>query len=107
MKKKLYEKKRWDWDSKENEWLNKIEIYIKDDSGAYLIVYPNGRQVSYYNVQYYHSIAPTRDELVEYYTGPISINKSLENSGGVFYFPLPNTVPIPLPAPLPIPVPVI
>jgi hypothetical protein len=109
VKKELKKQKSWDWDAKEKDWLNKIDISMWD-SGDVIIKYPSGRQVTVVPYRpmglpnsYYR---PSTNELREYYTGSTYINKNAGNSSGgtVPVLPMPNTVPIPVPAPVPAPV---
>lgn len=110
VKKDLKKQKSWDWDAKENDWANKTDISMWDN-GDVTIKYPNGRQVTVVPYRpmglpnsYYW---PSRNELIEYYTGPIYINKNAGNSNGgtVPVLPMPNPVPVPVPAPMPVPIP--
>ena len=101
VKKELKNKKSWDWEAKEDDWIRKIDVRLLDATGVYIITYPNGRQVTYLNVYLSKTFAPNRQELIEYYTGPTTVNKSSGNTGGI-YVPLPNPVPAPLPAPVPV-----
>ena len=98
----------WDWDAKENDWINKIE-YGWGEGFETVIYYPNGRIVTYVPrplgyLNQTGSPYPSRNELLEYYTGPTYINKNARNQGTVPILPIPIPVPIPAPMPMPIPI---
>ena len=95
VKKELKKKKNWDWDEKEASWIDKIDVYMANDSGVYIIKYPNGRQVAYYNYSYFRAWRPSEDDLKELSSGPIYVNKS----AGIysdFYLPYIDGVPMPV-----------
>lgn len=104
LKKKLKEVKDWDWDSKEDEWIDKIDISI-GESGAYNITYPNGRKVEFNFISVTGGIMPiSREMLMQYYTGPTKVTMDFRNSLGSVYAPTPSPGSFALPTPNPIPV---
>lgn len=109
--KKLKEQTGWDWDTKEKDWLNKIEVEYWD-SGYTVIEYPDGREVIVYKpVSVYTMLFYPSDQILkEYYFGPTYIDlsggKTNTDPSGPIILPMPNLVPIPIPAPAPIHVPV-
>ena len=100
VKKTLKEKYDWDWDQKQKDWLNKIEIQFWDYGVE--ILYPNGRTVTVIPDPRY-IYYPSTDELLAYYFGPTTIDLRNGNSNGGYipgpgYAPLPEVVPVPVPA---------
>ena len=85
VKKSLKNKKGWDWDLKEKDWLNKIDIKSGIDGDGWIVTYPNNRVVTILNpiIMGVPMIAPypDRDALVEYYSGSYIINQGNETGG--------------------------
>ena len=107
-KENLKNKKGWDWDAKENDWVNKIEIRSGIDGDGWIISYPNGRTVTILNPWIMgvpmQAPYPDREALRQYYTGPTLINpRGSGTDGTVPVLPMPNPVPVPVPAPMPVP----
>ena len=107
-KENLKNKKGWDWDAKENDWVNKIEIRSGIDGDGWIISYPNGRTVTILNPWIMgvpmQAPYPDRETLRQYYTGPTLINpRGSGTDGTVPVLPMPNPVPVPVPAPMPVP----
>ncbi len=110
IKKKLKSQEGWDWNQKDKDWLNKIEISA-DPAGYYFIAYPNGRTVTVYKPSNYYSMPyyPSNQSLRDYYYGSTYIDLSggsTTTNPSIPFLPMPNPVPIPMPAPAPIPLPV-
>lgn len=109
--KKLKEQTGWDWDAKDKDWLNKIEMSASP-AGYYFISYPDGRMVTVYKPYTGFSMpySPSNQNLREHYFEPTYIDlsggKTNTNPSGPIIVPLPNPIPIPVPAPAPMPVPV-
>ena len=73
----------------------KVNFTVKVISIIYIIKYPNGRQVAYYNYSYFRAWRPSEDDLKELSSGPIYVNKS----AGIysdFYLPYIDGVPMPV-----------
>lgn len=107
IKKKLKESYGWDWDEKEENWINKININCKSitDTDVYTIAYPNGRIVTLTVNTSHDSINPITKELLrEYYTGETSVSIDIYEYFPV-YFPIIDTMPIPSPGTMPVGVP--
>ena len=103
IRKKLNNAKGWDWDSKENDWLNKIVIKKTEyENGGYIVTYPNNREVKIMYMRYSQiQLAPSKEMLIQYYTGPVYIEIDNVTMGGFFYVPAPSpsTAVAPIPAP--------
>lgn len=98
-------KKGWDWNGKQNDWLNKIQVRMPDGYTIY-VDYPDGTSIfiPYGNSIFYHT--PTNKELIEYYSNP-PIPYPTQNSSGdiVPIWFIPNAVPTPVTIPTPTPTP--
>ena len=108
-KKSLKNQKSWDWDAKEKDWLNKIEIGSGIDGDGWIVSYPNGRKVTILNPWTMsvpmQALYPNSAALRQYYTGPTTINPRGSASGGnvpVLPMPIPGSIPIAGPMPVPV-----
>ena len=93
-------KKGWDWNEKEENWINKCDIYL-DPSSGFEVIYPDGKAGSVpYNMFLNQGIRPYNYQIVDAYLG---LTENNVDSNNQIYLPLPNTVPAPMPIPTPIP----
>jgi len=90
--KSLKDKKGWDWNEKENNWINKCDIYL-DAGGLYVITYPNGQTGYVPDTWWYvRRLRPYNSEIVDAY---LRINRSNTTVAPPLYLPFPNSVPMP------------
>ncbi|MDH8677542.1 hypothetical protein QE109_05255 [Fusibacter bizertensis] len=93
-KKLLKEKTGWDWDAKEQEWLNKIEIN-GSELGDYVIVYPDGTEM---NTRFFPfsmlAILPTDEVIIKMYAEGGTGGQS--TSGDIDVYFTPSLMPVPV-----------
>ena len=102
----LKKQRGWDWTAKENSWIKKIQVKM-DESLTKRIIYPNGKIVIVYPIQYVTGLIQARKtgkkELIEYYNGPTVVGEMPQGASGNIYIP-PAMQPVPLPVPIPGPI---
>lgn len=97
----LKDKKGWDWNAKENDWINKCDIFL-DIGGIYVITYPDG-STGYVpkNSLLSQGPRPYNYEIVGEYLDIQENNTTVIPS--VYITPVPSTVPVPTLSPTLIP----